>query len=80
MPKQNAFAPTKKKSVTFAKKISTKQLMEEVATRALAESSLSVVVKKKMKGILKKSSYKNKKIMSKDVTNKQKSVRYVCNQ
>lgn len=80
MPKQNAFAPTKKKRVTFAKKIITKLLMEEVATRALAESSLGVVVKKKMKGILKKSSYKKKQKLDKDVTSKQKSVRYVFDQ
>tara|TARA_B100000902_G_C26427904_1_gene490103 strand:+ start:239 stop:481 length:243 start_codon:yes stop_codon:yes gene_type:complete len=80
MPKQNVSVNTKRRRVTFAKKISTKLLIEEVATRALAASSLIPKVKKKLKGILKKSSYKKKKKATKDVSSKKKSVRYVLDQ
>jgi len=57
-----------------------RDLMEEVATRALAASSLVPKVKQKLKGILKKSSYKKKKKATKDVSSKKKSVRYVLDQ
>lgn len=80
MPKQNVSVSTKRRRVTFAKKLEVKDLMEEVATRALAASSLIPKVKKKMKGILKKSSYKKKKKATKDVSSKKKSVRYVHDQ
>jgi DNA primase catalytic subunit len=80
MPKQNVSANTKRRRVTFAKKISRKLLIEEVATRALAASSLTPQVKKTLKGILKKSSYKKKKKATKDVSSKKKSVRYVLDQ
>ena len=79
MPKQNVSANTKKRRVTFAKKLEVRDLMEEVATRALAASSISKV-KKKMKGILKKSSYKKKKESRKDDSIKKKSVRYLSDQ
>ena len=74
MPKQNVSFRTKRKRVTFAKKLEVSDLMEDIATRALARSSLEV---KKVKGILKKSSYKKKSRLKKDVPSKKKSVRYV---
>ena len=77
MPKQSVSANIKRRRVTFAKKINTKLLIEEVATRALAASSLKTKVKKKLKGILKKTSYKKKKELKKDDTAKKKSVRYL---
>jgi len=77
MPKQNVSANTKRRRVTFAKKVEVRDLMEEVATRALAASSLEQKVKRKMKGILKKTSYKKKKKAKKDDSSKKKSVRYV---
>lgn len=80
MPKQNVSANTKRRKVTFAKKISTEALMAEAATRAFGASSLNVKVKKKLKGILKKSSYKKKTKTTKDVSGKKKSVRYVLDQ
>ena len=80
MPKQNVSANTKRRRVTFAEKISRKALMTEVATRAFGASSLNVKVKKKLKGILKKSSYKKKTTATKDVSSKKKSVRYVLDQ
>ena len=80
MPKQNVSVGIKRRRVTFAKKISTTALMEEVATRALAASSLEEKVKKNRKGILKKSSYKKKNKATKDVSGNKKSVRYICDQ
>lgn len=80
MPKQNVSANIKRRRVTFAKKLEVRDLMEEVATRAFAQSSLKAKVKKKMKGILKKTSYKKKKEATKDVSSKKKSVRYVLDQ
>lgn len=73
MPKQNASAIIRKKRVTFAPKRSRGVLMVEAATRALAATTLS---KRKLKGILKKSSYKKVSKSKKNVSYSKKSVRY----
>jgi hypothetical protein len=77
MPKQNVSANTRRRRVTFAKKISTEALMTELASRAFGASFLNPKVKRKLKGILKKSSYKNKTVSKKHAAVEKKSVRYV---
>tara|TARA_B100000902_G_scaffold220954_1_gene209836 strand:+ start:5463 stop:5705 length:243 start_codon:yes stop_codon:yes gene_type:complete len=74
MPKQNASAATKRKRVTFSKK-NVELRMEDIATRALANSHL-VARPKQIRGILKKSSYKGKKKARKNESNSKKRVRY----
>lgn len=74
MPKQNASAATKRKRVTFSKK-KVELCIEDIATRALANSHL-VARPKQIRGILKKSSYKGKKKTTKHESNSKKRVRY----
>ena len=74
MPKQNASAATKRRRVTFAKK-NVELCIENIATRALANSHL-VARPKQIRGILKKSSYKKKKKTIKHESNSKKRVRY----
>jgi len=51
--------------------------MTELASRAFGASFLNPKVKRKLKGILKKSSYKNKTVSKKHAAVEKKSVRYV---
>lgn len=71
MPKQNALSRTKKRKVTFAKKPVSTLYEEDIVSRALASSHIGG---KRIKSILKKSSYKKENKSLKNVQNKKKSV------
>lgn len=58
MPKQSALSRTKKRKVTFAKKTNSTLCEEDIVCRALASSNIGG---KRIKSILKKSSYKKEK-------------------